>query len=133
VDGRRVLRAIDARDPKADRVGTHIAIANCGIHHMMQHFLDLELAGRLEIRAAAARFPDHIALPVGKQADGLGAARVYSEHVHLSKIVVQSAAFHGRTSTCARVPRAHATCSSNLPSDCRERRADRPASPRRRA
>ena len=52
----------------------------------MEHFLDLELAGGLEVRAAAAASPIDMALPVGKQAHRLCAARVYSEHVHLSKL-----------------------------------------------
>jgi hypothetical protein len=49
----------------------------------VQDFLDLELARRLEIRAAPARFPDHIPLTIRKQADGLGAACVDSEHMHV--------------------------------------------------
>ena len=86
-----ILRAIDPGDAETDGGRANVAVANRGIHHVMQDFLDLELAGRLQVGAAAARFADDPSLLIGEQAHRFCPACVYAEHVHAPKIVVQSA------------------------------------------
>ena len=75
--------AIDAGDAEADRRRLHIALAERRVHHRVEHLLDLELAGRLQVRAAAARLGDDAAVLVREQADGLGPAGIDAQHVHV--------------------------------------------------
>jgi hypothetical protein len=51
----------------------------------MQHFLYLEFARRLQVRAAAARFADDAAILVGEQTHRFCAARIYAEHMQSSE------------------------------------------------
>ena len=55
----RIVRPIDAGDAEADRRGPDVAVADRFLHHVVEDLLDLELADRLQVRAAAARFADH--------------------------------------------------------------------------
>ena len=47
-----VARSIDTGNPQANRVRTDVAGIECLLHDLVQHFLDLELAGGLEVGAA---------------------------------------------------------------------------------
>ena len=77
-----VLRPIDARDAQADGLGPDLAIADCRLHDVVENLLHLELADRLQVGAAAARFGEDDAAFVRQQAHGLGTAGVDAEHVH---------------------------------------------------
>ena len=72
-DGVGIRRPIDAGDTEADRGGRDIMVRHRGFHDAVQHFLDLELPDRLQVRSAAACFGDDVALIVREQTDGLGA------------------------------------------------------------
>ena len=84
--GGRVFGTVDAGNAEANRRGTDVAVADRGIHHVVEHFLDFELARRLEVRAAAACLSDDLTLPVGEQAHRFCAARIDAEHVHVPKL-----------------------------------------------
>ena len=62
--------------------GRDVVVADRLLHHFVEDLLDFELAERLEVGAAAARFGEDLAASVGQLADGLGAARVDSENVN---------------------------------------------------
>ena len=81
-DDREVARPIDARDPEADRRRDDRPVPDRVLHHPVQHLLDFELARRLQVRAAAARLGDDVALLVGQQADRLGSTRIQTEHMN---------------------------------------------------
>ena len=49
-----IVRPIDARDAQTDRRRYDAAFANRLVHHVVEHLLDFELAGRLEVGAACA-------------------------------------------------------------------------------
>ena len=86
----RIVRPIDAGDAEADRDRAHVERADGLLHHVVEDLLDFELADRLEVRAAAARFGDHRAVLVGEEADGLGAAGVDSEDVEHMQLCTES-------------------------------------------
>ena len=58
-----------------------VAVADGLLHHLMEDLLDLELADRLQVGAAAARFREDLAVLVRELADRLGAAGVDAENV----------------------------------------------------
>ena len=62
--------------PRQIAAGHDRALAERFLHHLVEDLLDLELADRLEIGAAAPGLGDHLAAAVGQLADGLGAAGV---------------------------------------------------------
>ena len=48
----------------------------------VEHLLDLELAVRLQVGAAAATFADDAAIAIGEVTDGLRASGIDAEHIH---------------------------------------------------
>ena len=80
-DDSHVVVAIDPRDAEADRGRHALAIADGGVHDVVQHLLDLQLAGGLQVRARASRLRHNVAIEIGEQAHRLGAAGVDSQHV----------------------------------------------------
>jgi hypothetical protein len=77
-----VVGAIDAGDPEADGGGYDVAVAEGVFHHLVQDLLDLQLPHRLEVGAGRTGFRDDRPVSVGELAHGLGAARIYAEHMH---------------------------------------------------
>ena len=68
--------------PRQIAAGTIAAIADRLVHHVVQHLLDLQLAGRLQVGAAGARLGDERAVLVRELTDRLRAARIDAEDVN---------------------------------------------------
>ena len=77
----RIARPIDAGNPQADRRRHDRPLAERVLHHLIQDLLDLELAHRLQIGAAAARLGNDPPVAVSQLADRLGAAGIDADHV----------------------------------------------------
>ena len=77
---RRVVFAVDAGNAEADGSRPDVQLANGLLHHVVEDFLDLELARSLEVRARPARFGEDVPRAVRELTDGLRAARVDAEN-----------------------------------------------------
>jgi len=75
---------IDAGNPQTDCRRRHRAIADRGLHQLVQNLLDGELPRRMQVRPRAARLRQHRAAFVREQTHGFGAAGIDAEHVHRS-------------------------------------------------
>ena len=53
------------------------------LHHAVQHLLDLELPGSLQVGAPAARLGHNGSVAIRQQTDRLGPPRVDSQYVHV--------------------------------------------------
>ena len=79
--------AVHAGDAQAHRGRRDGAVADRRLHHLMEHLLDVELAGRVEVRAAAASFRENGSAIVSEQTHGLGAARIDAEYIACPSIL----------------------------------------------
>ncbi len=77
-----VVRAVDAGDAEADGGRRRPLAGQDAVHHLVEHFLDFELAQRLQVRAGPAGRRTHPSVAVGQQADGLGSSSVDTQHEH---------------------------------------------------
>jgi hypothetical protein len=84
-----VVGAIDAGDAQADRRWRHALTLQRGLHHRVEHFLEGQLAGALEVRAGLARPGQDRSVFVREQANRFGAADVDAENMHSRYITVQ--------------------------------------------
>ena len=80
-DDREVGFTVDTGHPETDCGRHDAALAERVLHHLMEHLLDLQLAGGLQVRAAAARFGEHAGLLVGELTDCFRAAGIDAEDV----------------------------------------------------
>ena len=87
-DDTPVFDPIDAGDAETDRRRHDVEIADRFLHDLVEHLLDFELTGGLQVGAPAARLGQNITPIVGELTHSLRAARVDTEHVHQSRVPV---------------------------------------------
>ena len=115
----RIVGPVDPGDAEADAGRPDVEIADRLLHDVVEDLLDLELARRLQVGAAAAGLGQDVAVLVGQLTDGLGASGVDAEYVDggLQAVSTDSAAPAARRAGCKRLRRQE--CGQNSPTRCR--------------
>src|SRR5258706_2672210 len=80
----RIVFPIGAGDAQANG-GWPLAIAERRLHDLMKNFFDAELAGFLKVGTGTAALREHFPAFVGKKTNGLRAASVDAEQVHMAR------------------------------------------------
>ena len=85
-----LVLSIDAGNPETDRRRHHRPAVERTGHDLLQDALDRLFPGRMQVGARSAALRHNITTFVGEQADGLRAARVNPQHVHMRAIMLRS-------------------------------------------
>ena len=88
-DGLRFVLTVDARDAETHCRRRDVAVANRGFHHLVQHFLDAELARGMQVGPRSACVGHDLPLSVRQQTHRLRPAGVDSEYMHDIRILVE--------------------------------------------
>ena len=80
---RFVVGPIHAGHADGHHLGHRRPIAERAVDHLVERLLRRELAGAVQVGAAAAPLAEHAAVLIRQPGDGLAAAGVDAEHVHI--------------------------------------------------